>query len=143
MQIKSIESGKRYGNLWAIRQITLTLPIGSPLLLLGPSGGGKSTLLRLLAGLEIADEGSIQVDGIPLPPHEPTLRDYRRHRQQHHLDHRCQEHFRHYFLDLAFQLHLVLSLRDHQTHYRRLLNRRVEEHHHLNCRRYLRPCHHL
>ena len=78
MQIKSIQAGKRYRDLWAIRQITLTLPLGSPLLLLGPSGGGKSTLLRLLAGLEIADEGSIQVDGIPLPPHEATLRDYRR-----------------------------------------------------------------
>ena len=78
MQIKSIQAGKRYGDLWALRNITLTLPLSSPLLLLGPSGGGKSTLLRLLAGLEIPDEGSIQVDGIPLPPDEPTLRDYRR-----------------------------------------------------------------
>ena len=78
MHIKSIQAGKRYGDLWALRQISLPVPLGAPLLLLGPSGGGKSTLLRLLAGLESPDEGSIQVDGNPLPPHEPTLRAYRR-----------------------------------------------------------------
>ena len=63
MHIKSIQAGKRYGDLWALRQISLPVPLGAPLLLLGPSGGGKSTLLRLLAGLESPDEGSIQVDG--------------------------------------------------------------------------------
>jgi len=38
-------------------------PEGSLTALLGPSGGGKSTLLRVVAGLETPDNGSIEIDG--------------------------------------------------------------------------------
>lgn len=48
------------------------------LALLGPSGGGKSTLLRLLGGLETPDSGSISLNDQPLPADEPALRAYRR-----------------------------------------------------------------
>ncbi|HEX3946718.1 MAG TPA: TOBE-like domain-containing protein [Acidimicrobiales bacterium] len=43
--------------------MTLDVPAGSLTALLGPSGGGKSTLLRVIAGLETPDEGSVEIEG--------------------------------------------------------------------------------
>jgi multiple sugar transport system ATP-binding protein len=54
---------KRYGDVHAIRGVTLDIADGEFTVLLGPSGCGKSTLLRVIAGLEDADEGSILIDG--------------------------------------------------------------------------------
>ena len=48
------------------------------LVLVGPSGGGKSTLLRILAGLDVPAAGSVAFDGVPLPHDEAALRAYRR-----------------------------------------------------------------
>jgi polar amino acid transport system ATP-binding protein len=48
------------------------------LVLVGPSGGGKSTLLRILAGLDVPVAGSVAFDGVPLPTTEPELVRYRR-----------------------------------------------------------------
>ena len=48
------------------------------LVLVGPSGGGKSTLLRILAGLDVPIAGTVGFDGEPLPRDEAGLRSYRR-----------------------------------------------------------------
>jgi len=48
------------------------------LVLVGPSGGGKSTLLRILAGLDVPIAGTVAFDGEPLPRDEAGLRGYRR-----------------------------------------------------------------
>jgi polar amino acid transport system ATP-binding protein len=48
------------------------------LVLVGPSGGGKTTLLRILAGLDLAKEGSVSFAGVPVPRDEPGLLTYRR-----------------------------------------------------------------
>ena len=48
------------------------------LVLVGPSGGGKSTLLRILAGLDLPTSGQVTFDGEPLPRDEAGLRRYRR-----------------------------------------------------------------
>jgi polar amino acid transport system ATP-binding protein len=48
------------------------------LVLVGPSGGGKSTLLRILAGLDVPVAGTVSFDGVPLPKTEEALRAYRR-----------------------------------------------------------------
>ena len=50
----------------------------STLVLVGPSGGGKSTLLRILAGLDVPTSGRVSFDGVPLPRDETDLRRYRR-----------------------------------------------------------------
>jgi sulfate/thiosulfate transport system ATP-binding protein len=55
---------KRFGDFVALEDVTVSLPTGQLTALLGPSGGGKSTLLRIIAGLDRADEGSISIEGI-------------------------------------------------------------------------------
>ena len=52
--------------------LNLDIPAGTLLLLRGPSGGGKSTLLRLLCRLEEPDAGEIRFDGRPLPEWPPA-----------------------------------------------------------------------
>jgi len=47
----------------ALRGANLVVPSGDFVALMGPSGGGKSTLLNLIAGLDVADEGTITVAG--------------------------------------------------------------------------------
>jgi len=54
---------KRFGSALAVRSATLELREGELLALLGRSGCGKTTLLRLIAGLERADEGRIEIAG--------------------------------------------------------------------------------
>jgi sulfate transport system ATP-binding protein len=54
---------KRYGDAEALRDVSVVVPDGSLTALLGPSGGGKTTLLRCIAGLETPDTGSVRMDG--------------------------------------------------------------------------------
>lgn len=55
--------GKTFGDFVALHDVDLSIPSGGLTALLGPSGGGKSTLLRIIAGLETADTGSVEIDG--------------------------------------------------------------------------------
>jgi polar amino acid transport system ATP-binding protein len=76
---KSYGSGKERRTV--LRDLTVTADFPHVLALLGPSGGGKSTLLRVIAGLERPDSGAIRLDDRPVPfgsPGEAALRDYRR-----------------------------------------------------------------
>ena len=68
---------KRYDGNAVLDCITATLDFPHVLALLGPSGGGKSTLLRVIGGLESPDEGSLAIDGTPAPATEHALRLYR------------------------------------------------------------------
>src|SRR5260221_11217303 len=54
------------GTLTAVREVNLDVNKGEVIVVIGPSGGGKSTLRRCLNRLESVDSGSIVVDGIPL-----------------------------------------------------------------------------
>ena len=54
---------KKFGDFVALENVSLEVPSGSLTALLGPSGGGKSTLLRVIAGLEEPDAGTVILDG--------------------------------------------------------------------------------
>ena len=54
---------KRFEQFNALNQVNLEIKNGSLVALLGPSGSGKYTLLRVLAGLEIPDAGRIWING--------------------------------------------------------------------------------
>ncbi|ACB35830.1 ABC transporter-related protein [Leptothrix cholodnii SP-6] len=62
---------KRFGTLVANDDISLELGRGEVLALLGENGAGKSTLVSILFGHYMADSGSIEVFGQPLPPGQP------------------------------------------------------------------------
>ncbi|MFM8656442.1 MAG: amino acid ABC transporter ATP-binding protein [Chthoniobacterales bacterium] len=70
---------KRYGDHTVLDAITADLEFPHVLALLGPSGGGKSTLLRVIGGLETPEQGTIRVDGQNVPQDEHPLRLYRSH----------------------------------------------------------------
>ncbi|OAI44295.1 ABC transporter [bacterium SCGC AG-212-C10] len=55
--------GKRYGDLWALRDFDLTVPTGSVLGLLGHNGAGKTTVVRILATLSQPTTGRATVAG--------------------------------------------------------------------------------
>jgi putative spermidine/putrescine transport system ATP-binding protein len=54
---------KRFGRVKAVDELTLTLGDGEFFVLLGPTGAGKTTTLRLIAGLEVPDAGRIGIGG--------------------------------------------------------------------------------
>lgn len=63
MSIDITGISKNYGDFVALENINLSLPQGQLTALLGPSGGGKTTLLRIIAGLETPDSGSVVIEG--------------------------------------------------------------------------------
>src|SRR5438270_9455067 len=67
--------GKRFGDFVALDDINLSVRSGTLTALLGPSGGGKSTLLRIVAGLEKADQGTVVIDGEDATTVPPRHRD--------------------------------------------------------------------
>ena len=55
---------KRYGDVLALRDLTVTVGEGECLVLLGRNGAGKTTALRCMAGVLLPSAGSVKVDGI-------------------------------------------------------------------------------
>jgi len=63
MSIEITGINKNFGDFVALADINLSIPTGQLTALLGPSGGGKTTLLRIIAGLESPDSGSVVIEG--------------------------------------------------------------------------------
>jgi sulfate transport system ATP-binding protein len=75
MTIRVSNVTKRFGDFYALRDVSVDIPSGSLTALLGPSGGGKSTLLRVIAGLEQPDGGTVEISGSDLTRTPPQGRN--------------------------------------------------------------------
>jgi ABC-2 type transport system ATP-binding protein len=66
--------GKRYGDLWALRDLDLDVAPGTILGLLGHNGAGKTTAIRILTTLSTPTEGAASVAGIDVADHPAAVR---------------------------------------------------------------------
>src|SRR6516164_1646839 len=66
---------KRFGQVRAVRDLSMVINDGEFVVLLGPSGAGKTTTLRLVTGLEHPDDGFIDIDGRDVTRDPPGTRD--------------------------------------------------------------------
>ena len=66
---------KSYGDHLALDGMTMTVPDGSFVVLLGPTGAGKTTTLRLISGLDKPDTGQIMIDGQDAARQTPAQRN--------------------------------------------------------------------
>jgi multiple sugar transport system ATP-binding protein len=108
---------KRFGEHEAVGALDLTIADGEFVVLLGPTGAGKTTTLRLVAGLERLDGGRLLIDGTDVSALEPAARDVAFVFQQYSL-------YPHYsvFDNLAFPLRSPLRRTDPAR-----IRQRVEE----------------
>ena len=66
---------KRFGEVTALDDVSLTVPDGSFVVLLGPTGAGKTTTLRMVSGLDVPDSGEVFLDGRPMAGLAPAHRN--------------------------------------------------------------------
>src|SRR5512137_2828357 len=63
MSIELRNVGKTFGDVAAVRNVSFSIQEGELMALLGPSGGGKTTVLRMIAGLEMPSSGDVLIRG--------------------------------------------------------------------------------
>jgi polar amino acid transport system ATP-binding protein len=78
MKLTATELCKSFGQQAVLRGLNLDLDNIRTLALIGPSGGGKSTLLRMIAGLEIPDSGRLSMNDREVIYREKELLEHRR-----------------------------------------------------------------
>lgn len=66
---------KRFGAVEAVADLSLTIADAEFVVLLGPTGAGKTTALRLIAGLEAPDAGTVTIGGFDMTSEPPAARD--------------------------------------------------------------------
>lgn len=66
---------KNFGSTEAVRDVSMTVPDGAFVVLLGPTGAGKTTTLRLIAGLEAPDAGTVTIGGETVNGTSPAERN--------------------------------------------------------------------
>jgi multiple sugar transport system ATP-binding protein len=74
-EIALLDVSKSYGTVEAVRGFSLSLTHGEFVVLLGPTGAGKTTTLRLIAGLERPDRGNVVIQGRVVTHEMPAERD--------------------------------------------------------------------
>ena len=73
--LKLVGVTKSFDSVKAVHNINIDIKSGEFIVLLGPSGAGKTTTLRLVAGLEVPDSGQVLIDGRDVTHLAPALRD--------------------------------------------------------------------
>ncbi len=66
---------RRFGDTVALADVSMTVPHGSFVVLLGPTGAGKTTILRLVSGLDRLDSGDVSIGGRPMRGLTPAERN--------------------------------------------------------------------
>jgi multiple sugar transport system ATP-binding protein len=74
-EVELVGVSKRFKDTVAVDQLSLKIADGEFVVLLGPTGVGKTTTLRLIAGLERADAGQVMIAGQDVTRAEPAQRD--------------------------------------------------------------------
>jgi polar amino acid transport system ATP-binding protein len=78
MKLTLDQVSKSFDGHLVLDAVSLALEKVHTLVLIGPSGGGKSTLLRIIAGLEMPDRGVVEINGEQIVFQEEALLRYRR-----------------------------------------------------------------
>src|SRR5437899_11321479 len=63
MSIELKNVSKQFGRSMAVNNVSFSVKEGELMALLGPSGGGKTTVLRMIAGLEMPSDGDVFIRG--------------------------------------------------------------------------------
>src|SRR5690606_17177448 len=66
LEIRNVK--KSFGGVKALKEISFVIEAGQIYHLMGENGCGKSTLIKILSGAQLADEGQILIDGVPTGP---------------------------------------------------------------------------
>src|SRR3979409_2759193 len=74
-EVTLLDVSKSYGAVEAVRNLSLSIADSEFVVLLGPTGAGKTTTLRLIAGLERPDQGSVVIQGRVVTNEVPAERD--------------------------------------------------------------------
>ena len=74
-EVKVENVSKKFGDVNAVSNLSFTVKDGEFVVVLGPTGAGKTTTLRLIAGLEQADEGKIFIGNEDVTQFQPAQRD--------------------------------------------------------------------
>src|ERR1700757_3797966 len=78
MKLRATDLCKSFGRQTVLQKVNLSLEKVHTLALIGPSGGGKSTLLRIIAGLEFPNSGGVEINDEPVVFDEEKLLSHRR-----------------------------------------------------------------
>jgi len=95
---------KRYGAVLAVAQVDLMTDDREFVAIVGPTGCGKTTLLRLIAGLEKIDEGYIYIHGRCVNPEKPSRRGVRMVFQDNALWPHMRVFDKHFYSNLSFSM---------------------------------------
>ena len=109
--LEVVDINKDYDGIFALDKIDLRLEAGNLLCLLGSSGCGKTSLLRIIAGLEKTDSGAVIFDGRDLSRVPPHRRGFGMMFQDF-----CLFPHKNVFDNVAFALNLKKMTRERVTH---------------------------